>query len=94
MAVAPGLHAIASNPAILRHPIRPADAWRQVNEWLACDVVWIPLPTTQHPTVFERLLDLPAVTSRLNPTLIWPRSPSNTASRCAQPTAISQSSLV
>lgn len=58
---------IASNPAILRHPIRPADAWRQIKEWLACDVVWIPLPTTQHPTVFERLLDLPAVTSRLVP---------------------------
>ena len=58
---------IASNPAILRHPIRPADAWRQVKEWLTCDVVWIPLPTTQHPTVFERLLELPAVTSRLVP---------------------------
>jgi predicted nucleic acid-binding protein len=29
--------------------------------------VWIPSPTTQHPTVFERLLDLPAATSRLVP---------------------------
>ena len=58
---------IASNPIILRHPIRPADAWRQVKAWLACDVVWIPLPTTQHATVFERLLDPPAVTSRLIP---------------------------
>lgn len=58
---------IAGNPAILRHPIGPADAWRQVKEWLACDVVWIPLPTTEHPTVFERLLELSAVTSRLVP---------------------------
>jgi uncharacterized protein len=58
---------IASNPIILRHPIRPADAWRQVHEWLACDVVWIPLPTPQHATVFERLLNPPAVTSRLIP---------------------------
>jgi uncharacterized protein len=58
---------IASNPVILQHPVRPADAWRQIKEWLACDVVWIPLPTIQHPTVFERLLDLPAATSRLVP---------------------------
>ena len=58
---------IASNPAILRQPVRPADAWCQIREWLACDVVWVPMPTSQHPTVFEGLLNLPAVTSRLVP---------------------------
>ncbi len=58
---------IASNPAIVRHPVSPSEAWHQIGEWLARDVVWIPVPTTQHPAILERLLALPAVTSRLVP---------------------------
>ena len=58
---------IASNPAIVRHPVSPLDGWRQIGEWLARDVAWIPVPTTQHPAILERLLALPAVTSRLVP---------------------------
>ena len=58
---------IATNPAIVRHPVRPAEAWRQIKEWLARDVVWIPLPTAQHAEVLEGLLELPVMTSRLVP---------------------------
>ena len=58
---------IASNPTIVRNPVTPAEAWRQIKEWLACDVVWIPLPTSHHHDALERLLTLPALTSRLVP---------------------------
>jgi toxin-antitoxin system PIN domain toxin len=58
---------IASNPAVVRRPVLPAEAWRQVREWLACDVAWTPLPGPGHVTVLERLLGLPIVTSRLVP---------------------------
>ena len=58
---------IATNPAIVRRPVSPLEAWHQVKEWLARDIVWIPLPTARHTEVLERLLELPAVTSRLVP---------------------------
>jgi toxin-antitoxin system PIN domain toxin len=58
---------IATNPAIVRRPVTPSDAWRQVKEWLARDVVWIPVPTPQHAEVLEDLIAIPALTSRLVP---------------------------
>jgi uncharacterized protein len=58
---------IATNPAIVRHPVKPGEAWRQVKEWLARDVVWIPLPTARHVEVLEPLLEIPALSSRLVP---------------------------
>ena len=58
---------IASNPAIVRKPVRPAAAWQQVREWLACDTAWTPLPGPDHADVLGRLLEPPAVTSRLVP---------------------------
>lgn len=58
---------IASNPAIVRRPVTPAEAWRQVREWLTCEVAWIPLPGTRHADVLGELLDRRVVTSRLVP---------------------------
>ena len=58
---------IASNPAVLRQAVRPADAWRQALEWLACEPVWIPLPGARHADILSQLLDSPFVTSRLVP---------------------------
>lgn len=58
---------IASNPAIVHHPVVPGEAWRQVGDWLARDVAWIPLPTDRHGEILERLVVLPAMTSRLVP---------------------------
>lgn len=58
---------IASNPSIVRHPVKPVDAWRQVKEWLACETVWVPMPTSKHSEVLEPLLSLPSMTSRLVP---------------------------
>lgn len=58
---------IASNPAVVRQPVTPAAAWRQVRAWLACDVAWIPLPGAGHADVLGQLLDRGFVTSRLVP---------------------------
>ena len=58
---------IASNPTIVRRPVTPAGAWRQVRDWLACDATWIPLPGPRHTDVLDQLLEHRFVTSRLVP---------------------------
>ena len=58
---------IASNPAILKRPVTPAQAWRQVRDWLGSDAAWIPLPGAAHVEVLGPLLEHRFVTSRLVP---------------------------
>jgi toxin-antitoxin system PIN domain toxin len=58
---------IVSNPAILRSPVAPREAWRQVQEWLTCEAAWVPLPGEQHAALLGTLLDDSLVTSRLVP---------------------------
>ena len=58
---------IVSNPVIVRNPVSPREAWRQVKEWMECDSVWIPVPGAQHAELMEALLEDPLVTSRLVP---------------------------
>ena len=58
---------IVSNPAIMRHPVTPRDAWQQVKEWLASDAAWVPLPGTRHADVLGTLLEDQMITSRLVP---------------------------
>ena len=58
---------LVSNPAILRHPVSPGDAWQQAEEWLACDVAWIPLPTSRHAEIMGPFLRARFMTSRLVP---------------------------
>ena len=58
---------MASNPTIVRRHVTPAEAWRQVREWLACEAAWIPLPGPSHADVLGQLLERPFVTSRLVP---------------------------
>jgi predicted nucleic acid-binding protein len=36
---------LITNPRLFVRPIRLADAWVQVEEWLALPPVWIPMPT-------------------------------------------------
>jgi toxin-antitoxin system PIN domain toxin len=56
---------LSSNPAVLRHPASPAEAWRQVEEWLACDPAWTPQPGDAHRVIVAGLLKVPWMTSRL-----------------------------
>jgi hypothetical protein len=58
---------LATNSAVVRHPVTPSAAWRQVQEWLACEAVWIPQPGTRHADILGGLLQHPLVTSRLVP---------------------------
>ena len=58
---------LASNPAVVSEPLRPAIAWQYVEEWLALDNVWIPEPGPRHATILGSLLGLPQMTSRLVP---------------------------
>ncbi len=58
---------LASNPVILRRAVTPADAWRQVEEWLSCDSAWIPAPGPEHAEILGGLLGQPWMTSRLVP---------------------------
>ena len=58
---------IASNPAVLRQPLTPGAAWRQVLEWLSSGVAWIPLPGDRHVDLLGALLGDALVTSRLVP---------------------------
>ncbi|MBI1872983.1 MAG: VapC toxin family PIN domain ribonuclease [Acidobacteria bacterium] len=58
---------IASNPVVVRDALKPAEAWRQVEEWLACECAWIPLPGMRHREVLGVLLAGPLMASRLVP---------------------------
>ena len=58
---------LATNPLVVRHAVPMADAWQQVEDWLACDPVWIPLPGPGHAEILGGLLKSDGMTSRLVP---------------------------
>ncbi|HSC27802.1 MAG TPA: TA system VapC family ribonuclease toxin [Vicinamibacterales bacterium] len=58
---------LASNPLVVRHPVRPAAAWRQVEEWLRCEPAWTPLPGSAHREIVGGFLTGAWMTSRLVP---------------------------
>ncbi len=47
---------LATNPRIFAECLDPATAWTQVEDWLACDPVWIPQPTDRHAQIFGDLV--------------------------------------
>lgn len=51
-----GFLRIVTNPRVFERPESIASAWRQVEAWLACPAVWIPLPTESHRTILGPLL--------------------------------------
>ena len=36
---------ITTHPRATTQPLRPAEAWRFVHDWLAVDLVWVPVAT-------------------------------------------------
>ena len=56
---------LVSNPAVVRMPVTPVEAWARVVEWLDRDNVWIPLPGPEHPRLVGGLLSTAGVSSRL-----------------------------
>jgi toxin-antitoxin system PIN domain toxin len=47
---------ITTHPRALAQPMTPTSAWGYVEDWLACDNVWIPAPTERHANVLAGLL--------------------------------------
>lgn len=47
---------LVTNPRVFDRPEPLAGAWRQVEEWLALENVWIPAPTARHQEILARLL--------------------------------------
>jgi uncharacterized protein len=47
---------IATRQLIFDQPLDPAQAWEQVEVWLANDLVWTPTPTSRHAEVLGRLV--------------------------------------
>ena len=47
---------LVSNPRIFEHPQPISKAWKQVDDWLTCPVVWIPQPTERHREILGSFL--------------------------------------
>jgi hypothetical protein len=58
---------LASNPVVVRHAVTPGEAWRQVEQWLACEPAWVPEPGPRHAEILAGLLGQAWMTSRLVP---------------------------
>lgn len=56
---------IITNPRIYPQPLSADDAWQQVEEWLAVDGVWIPMPTDRHADILGRLVRAGKITANL-----------------------------
>jgi hypothetical protein len=48
---------VVTNPRVYPRAAPIAIAWRQVQDWLASEVAWIPVPTERHAGILEELLD-------------------------------------
>jgi hypothetical protein len=53
------------NPRVFTKPLPLAEAWKQVEEWLACSPVWIPVPTENHAYILGQLICGNALTPNL-----------------------------
>jgi toxin-antitoxin system PIN domain toxin len=51
-----GFVRLVTNPRIFERPNTIDQAWNQVEAWLDCPSVWIPLPTERHREVLSPLL--------------------------------------
>lgn len=47
---------LVTNRRVFASPATMAQAWSQVEEWRACEPVWLPLPTHRHDEVLGSLL--------------------------------------
>lgn len=48
---------ISTHPRASDRPLEPAEAWRQVTEWLAAGPAWVPGPTQRHADVLGSLMN-------------------------------------
>ena len=58
---------ITTHPRATADPLRPADAWRFIRDWLAVDVVWVPVATERHADVVGGLVGRYRISGNLVP---------------------------
>ena len=58
---------LVTNPRVYQHPESMAGAWRQILDWIGCEVVWIPGPTERHAEVLGPLLERTRARANLVP---------------------------
>jgi len=58
---------VSTHPRVFEHPLSATQAWAQVREWLAVDVVWTPDPGPGYPEILGGLLERHHVTGNLVP---------------------------
>jgi toxin-antitoxin system PIN domain toxin len=58
---------IVTNPRVFERPQSVTVAWRQVEDWLDCECVWMPAPGPAHRSILAGLLDELGGGSRLIP---------------------------
>lgn len=51
-----GFLRVVTNPRIFERPATIGRAWRQVEEWLSCNNVWIPHAGVEHEAVLAKLI--------------------------------------
>ena len=47
---------IITHPRISANPLKPADAWRCITDWLDADQAWVPNPGNRHSDILGGLL--------------------------------------
>ena len=58
---------ITTHARAMAQPLRPADAWRFIEDWLAVDLVWVPVATDRHGEVLAGLIERYRVSANLVP---------------------------
>ena len=58
---------LVTNPRVFEQPEPAATAWDQVQSWLNCANVWVPLPTENHRKVLGDLLSATRADANLVP---------------------------
>ena len=58
---------LVTNPRVFERPASIDQAWRQVETWLGCDLVWIPEPGSRHRAILGGLLRASGATANLVP---------------------------
>ena len=58
---------LVTNPRVFEQPEPAVAAWDQVQSWLNCTNVWVPLPTESHRTVLGDLLSVTRAHANLVP---------------------------
>ncbi|CAN5164301.1 type II toxin-antitoxin system VapC family toxin [soil metagenome] len=58
---------LVTNPRIFERPEPLGEAWGQVQEWLAAEPAWVPVPTPRHGDVLASLLGVSGAGGNLVP---------------------------